>query len=154
MANQPKLNNGFTARQDRFIDCYILNGGKQRQAAIDAGYSESAADTRAHELLKREDVQNAINNRVNRQISNHVPLAIDTIKKLAVSANSESVRLTAAQDILNRAGIRPLQETKQIQQLTTRAQYEEILKEIEKALKNREKVIESDVQSEQRIVNA
>jgi len=155
MANDHKIN-GYTKRQSNFIDAYVLNGGRSTLAAIEAGYSESAARIRASELLRRKDIQRVIRDKSIQLCASKVPLALQTIEHLMVNSTSDSVRLAAATDLLNRAGIKPQQEIQQIQRLNTKEQYDLILDEIYKALRDREKTINTDtlaIESMQAIEN-
>ena len=136
MPNVAKTENGLTPMQSRFVDCLVSNGGKKTQAAKDAGYSERTARTRAYELFRNENVQAVIAKRSDAQIKSHIPLAIGVIKDLALYSKSDSVRLQAAQDILNRAGMRPKQEVHVNHTLTTKEQYKAILIEIRQALES------------------
>lgn len=46
----------LTMKQTRFIDEYLANGGRAKDAAVMAGYSESSAKQRGYELLRRPEV--------------------------------------------------------------------------------------------------
>ena len=47
----------MTTQEYQFCENYALNGGKGKQAAIDAGYAEETAQATAKELLERDDIQ-------------------------------------------------------------------------------------------------
>lgn len=46
----------LTPQQDRFCREYVLNGGKQKQAAISAGYSKKTASAQASRLLTNVNI--------------------------------------------------------------------------------------------------
>jgi len=46
----------LTLRQERFIDEYLANGGRAKDAALEAGYAEGSAKQRGYELLRRPEV--------------------------------------------------------------------------------------------------
>ena len=50
----------MTPKQERFVQAYCANGGNGTQAAIEAGYSKSGAEVRAHELVRNSKVRDAI----------------------------------------------------------------------------------------------
>lgn len=50
-------------RQQKFVDEYIRNGGNGTQAAIFAGYSENSARTTACEILAKQYIKEAIEQR-------------------------------------------------------------------------------------------
>ena len=50
----------LSVKEELFVAAYIANGGHGTKAAIEAGYSPNAADTRASQLLARPRVANAI----------------------------------------------------------------------------------------------
>jgi phage terminase small subunit len=54
----------LTARQSRFVDEYLIDLNAT-QAAIRAGYSEKTAGRTAHENLKKHEIAQAIQNRMN-----------------------------------------------------------------------------------------
>ena len=148
MANQPKLQNGLTANMDRFVDYLLTNGGQQEKAAISAGYAPKTAGVKASELIKQDKIQQAISERANKHCKALVPMALNVVRELAVHGKSDSVRLAAAQDILNRSGMRAIAEPQLNQELTTKQQYNAILSEIRKALEQRERVINPDDESD------
>ena len=50
----------LSVKEELFVAAYIANGGHGTKAAIEAGYSANAADTRASQLLARPRVAKAI----------------------------------------------------------------------------------------------
>ena len=107
MAGEPKDDQGLTERQRAFVSAYAINPqtcGKVEQSAIEAGYSQGGARTRGGELLKMLHIQAAIRKECERVLASSAPLAISVLMELAESACSESVRLQAANSLLDRAG--------------------------------------------------
>ena len=71
-----------------------------------AGYSHPKQ--RGHELKKR--YENEIEDRTKKMIMDCVPGALSQLKTLSEGAESESVRLGAVKDILDRAGLKPTEK--------------------------------------------
>jgi len=71
------------ARRDRFIQAYIANGGNGTQAAITAGFSPKAADTRACQLMQDVRVTSALAKRQAELQAKYALTADDVIKSLA-----------------------------------------------------------------------
>jgi phage terminase small subunit len=110
MPNVPKPidspNGPLTELQDRFIDAYVTNGGRIEQAAIEAGYSEASARTLGSRLLKDDKVLQEIYRRTVSKVAVSAPKALHIVEQLAQSSRSDKVRLEAAMDLLNRAGLK------------------------------------------------
>lgn len=108
------MSNELTERQLKFADFYLdLSNGTQ--AAIKAGYGEAGAHTEASRLLKnikvmayieseREARKKAIQNKLAKYAEDAVILLYD----LAKTSDSDSVRLQAIKDIMDRAGHKPV----------------------------------------------
>ena len=96
----------MTERQDKFIEYYSLTGNASR-AAVEAGYSEKTAKQKGYELknLLREE----INDQTQKVLADKIPATLNVLSKLAEEAESESVRLGAVKDILDRAGLKPVE---------------------------------------------
>lgn len=58
----PRIGNQFTAKEERFIDEYLVDGNGTR-AAIAAGYSAKTANGSAKDVLKRPLVRAELNRR-------------------------------------------------------------------------------------------
>jgi phage terminase small subunit len=99
-------NGVLTAQQDRFVDVYVRNGGDALRAATEAGYTSQRLDKRTHELLQHPGVVAEIARRTTRRLGHLAPKAAATIDHLIGNARSEYVRLQAAQDLLDRLGMR------------------------------------------------
>jgi phage terminase small subunit len=120
-----------TERQEKFIEYYSLTGNASR-AAVEAGYSEKTAKQKGYELknLLREE----INDQTQKVLADKVPVTLNILSKLAEEAESESVRLGAVKDILDRAGLKPVERIEQtnIEKMSN----EEIQREIDALTKH------------------
>lgn len=110
MPNVPKTvdspSGALTELQDKFIDAYVSNGGRIEAAAIEAGYSEASARTLGSRLVKDDRVLAEIYRRTVGRVAVTAPKALHIVETLAQSSRSDKVRLEAAMDLLNRAGLR------------------------------------------------
>jgi len=101
-------------RDEEFVRYYVRNGGNCSAAARAIGVSESSASTTGHRMKERlwDDIQDEIK----FSIKTHIPMALHGLVKLADSADSETVRLNALKDLLDRGGLKPTdkQEVTQI----------------------------------------
>ena len=104
MAGSPRNEYGLTAKQELFINAYVLNGGNGTQAAKDAGYAHPGAHTRAWDMLRMPPVQARMDTLCRDLMSKHAPAAIAALAQLAVSASSDTVRQAAASSLLDRTG--------------------------------------------------
>ena len=120
-----------TPQQQKFIDYFALTGNAS-QSAIDAGYSEKTARQKGHELknLYRNEIVQA----TQKLLTDQVPAGLRWLSELAESAESESVRLGAIRDLLDRAGLKPVErvETTTIEKMSN----EEIERELNALLKH------------------
>jgi phage terminase small subunit len=98
----------LTPKQQLFVEQYIANGGRLKQAAVEAGYAEPTASAEANRLMKNPLVRKAIYQEVSQRFASSAPMAVGVIEELALSAKSGMVRLLAAQDLLDRAGFKPI----------------------------------------------
>ena len=115
-----------TDRQELFIQQYCLSGNATKAAEV-AGYSHPKQ--RGHELKKR--YENEIEDRTKKMIMDCVPGALTQLKTLAEGAESESVRLGAVKDILDRAGLKPTEKVQtEISHVET-ASTDELKRELE-----------------------
>tara|TARA_R100000750_G_scaffold12647_1_gene8100 strand:- start:315 stop:683 length:369 start_codon:yes stop_codon:yes gene_type:complete len=121
----------ITPQQQKFIDYFVLTGNAS-QSAVDAGYSEKTARQKGHELknLYRSEIVKA----TQKLLTDQVPAGLRWLSELAESAESESVRLGAIRDLLDRAGLKPVErvETTTIEKMST----EEIERELNALLKH------------------
>ena len=116
----------MTEKQDKFIESYVLTGNATR-SAIAAGYSEKTAKVKGYQL--KNQLHNEIQKEVQKAILDKIPASLKWLSDLAEGAESESVRLGAIKDILDRAGLKPVEkvETTTIDQMSA----DEIKKELE-----------------------
>jgi len=104
MAGYAQDKDGLTERQRAFVSAYVANGGKLEKAAIEAGYAEGGARTRAYDLMRMPKVQAAIRLENNQQMGRHASSAIEVLKELMEKADSETVKAACAQSLLDRSG--------------------------------------------------
>ena len=107
----------MTEKQDKFIETYVLTGNATK-AAIAAGYSEKTATIKGSQL--KSQLHSEIQREVQKIIADKIPASLKWLTDLAESAESESVRLGAIKDILDRAGLKPVDkvETTNIDQMS------------------------------------
>lgn len=96
---------GLTPRQRRFVTEFVRLGGKAGAAALSAGYAKGSADVRASELVRMPKILAAIREESERRLCASVAMGAETLVHLAQNAESESVRLQAAQALLDRGGL-------------------------------------------------
>ena len=104
-------------REDRdteFIREYVNNGGNATLAAKAVGVSVASASTVGHRLKMRllPDIETEAKN----QLKGYVVPAIQRLKELVEGAQSESVQLGAIKDVLDRAGLKPV-DRQQVEQV-------------------------------------
>ena len=121
----------MTERQDKFIEHYSLTGNAT-QSAVEAGYSEKTAKQKGYELKK--NLRHEINDQTQKVLADKIPQNLHFLSELAEKAESESVRLAAVKDILDRAGLKPVERS----EVTTveRMSDEEIQRELDALLKH------------------
>ena len=121
----------MTERQDKFIDIYSKTG-TATQSAIEAGYSEKPAKQKGYEL--KNLLRKEINEQTQKVLADHVPSSIKWLSELAETSESDSVRLGAIKDLLDRAGLKPVER---IEQTTVeKMSDEEIQRELDSLLKH------------------
>ena len=89
-----------------FVQQYVENGGNATEAAKAVGVSDNSASTVGHRLKNR--LSDEIETEQSASLSGYAVKAVSYLKFLAESAKSESVRLGAIKDILDRAGFKPV----------------------------------------------
>ena len=114
----------MTDKQAAFVREFALTGNAT-QSAIRAGYSEKSAYQKGFQL--RWQFTREIEEETRRLMQGAVPGALAQVVDLAASAQSEAVRLQAAKDILDRAGLKP---TERIEQVTVEKSTEELRREL------------------------
>ena len=99
-----RRNDHLTDQRQVFLQEYCRHGNHV-EAARRAGYSEKTVANQACKL-KRE-LASEIREELTLNFISHAPKALQTLKELAESSTSESVRLQASRDLLDRAGFKP-----------------------------------------------
>ncbi|MDV4829901.1 phBC6A51 family helix-turn-helix protein [Enterococcus faecium] len=110
MANPTGANNRMSAemREQLMRECaimMIIKRMKKAEIAKELGVSEC---TIGKWTLHDEKYAKIANEVAQRYFGDLVGDSIETIRKLVMSARSEKVRLEAAKDILDRAGLKPV----------------------------------------------
>ena len=114
----------MTDKQTAFVKEFALTGNAT-QSAIKAGYSEKTSYQKGHQL--RYQFAREIEDETRRLMQGAVPGALAQIVDLAARATSEQVRLQAAKDIMDRAGLKP---TARIEQVTVEKSTDELRREL------------------------
>ena len=99
-----------TEMQAQFVEFFCLTGNATKAATM-AGYSEKTAYVKGCQLKKQ--FARGIAEQTQQMIVDSIPGALSQLKNLAESAQSESVRLGAVKDILDRAGPKPVEKVEQ-----------------------------------------
>jgi len=99
-----------TEMQAQFVEFFCLTGNATKAATM-AGYSEKTAYVKGCQLKKQ--FAREIAEQTQQMIVDSIPGALSQLKNLAESAQSESVRLGAVKDILDRAGLKPVERVEQ-----------------------------------------
>lgn len=93
-----------TSRQKGFVLAYLQSGGMTAQSMRAAGYKGKYAGNRGSQTLKIAHVREAIRDMALTTLNVElVAQALNTVQYLSVHAESEAVRLRAAEAILDRA---------------------------------------------------
>jgi|TARA_R110002073_G_scaffold73263_1_gene179243 phage terminase small subunit len=99
----------LTTRQIALVDAYVANGGNLTRAADTAGYAEgNSGRVTAQKAMKTTHVQQYLMRVTAEAFSAHAAMAVGKVAGLASGARSEYVQLQAAQDLLDRAGFKPI----------------------------------------------
>jgi phage terminase small subunit len=103
------VNRKLTDKQTALVDTLVSTGCSIKEAAALAGYAEGESGrVSAHRTLKLPHVQQYMMQSITEQLGMNATLAAGRVMKLATGAKSEYVQLQAAQDILDRAGFKPI----------------------------------------------
>lgn len=100
----------LTDLKKAFVECYVANGGNAARAATQAGYSAKTAKVKGCQLLKEQEVLDAIADETIRAFAAHVPAARKVLADLMKTAKSESIRFQSAQALLDRGGLQLAQK--------------------------------------------
>lgn len=101
----------LTPKQKAFVDNLFLPGLTQVEAAIKAGYAPRSADVAASRTIRLPHVVDYLDECVNRGVRGMAAGALGVVQDLSTTAKSPYVRLQAAQDILDRAGHKPIEKS-------------------------------------------
>ena len=99
----------LTKKQQALVDILLQEGGSVKAAAEKAGYAVSESNSGiAYKTLKLPHVQEYMHRATQERLGLNALAAVHRIAGLAQGAKSEYVQLQAAQDILDRAGYKPI----------------------------------------------
>jgi phage terminase small subunit len=104
-------NSPLTEKQRLFAIAYVNNGGNRAKAAISAGYHAKRANQSGYQALTSPVVQAAIRKEAEDLLNSNVGLAAKVLVELATTSKSDSVRLQAAQSLLDRGGLPFVRQT-------------------------------------------
>ncbi|MEH7086776.1 terminase small subunit [Neobacillus drentensis] len=114
-----KTVDNLTDKQKKFAEIFIEISNGQK-AAIHAGYAEIGASQEAYRLLRNPRVKEYIDElekerreRIQSRLAGMAEKATEMLFELAQNAESESVRINALKDILDRAGFKPTDKLEQ-----------------------------------------
>lgn len=99
-----------TEKQQKFVDFYVMTGNAKKSAIL-AGYSEATAEVNGCKLRKQLSAE--IDQATRDALSHHAAMSVKNLVDLANTAESETVRLQANKDILDRAGYKPTDRVEQ-----------------------------------------
>jgi phage terminase small subunit len=115
-----------TEKQETFIEQYCLTGNAAASAEL-AGYS--SPKQRGYELKNK--FASDIEERQKKMLQDCVPAALAQLQTLVVSAESESVKLGAIKDVLDRAGMKPAERIQQEISHVEQSSTDELRRELE-----------------------
>lgn len=99
----------LTDKQTALVDTLVTTGCTLREAAQAAGYADGESGrVSASRTIRLPHVQQYMMQRVTEQLGLNATVAASKVMQLASGAKSEYVQLQAAQDILDRAGFKPI----------------------------------------------
>ena len=99
-------NTNLTNQRQVFVEEYVRSGD-HLEAAKKAGYKDT--HTLRNQACKlRRECADQITEELHRNFAEIAPRALNILSDLAENAESESVRLGATRDLLDRAGFRPV----------------------------------------------
>ena len=96
----------LTNQRQVFVDDYVRSGD-HLEAAKKAGYKDTHT-LRNQACMFRRECADEISDELHRNFAEIAPRALNILSDLAENAESESVRLGANRDLLDRAGFRPV----------------------------------------------
>ena len=99
-------NTNLTNQRQVFVEEYVRSGD-HLESAKKAGYKDT--HTLRNQTCKlRRECADEITDELHRNFAEIAPRALNILSDLAENAESESVRLGATRDLLDRAGFRPV----------------------------------------------
>jgi phage terminase small subunit len=99
----------LTKKQQALVDTLLTEGGSIARAAEKAGYAAGdSGKVTAYKTLKLPHVQEYMHRATQERLGLNALMAVQRVAGLAQGAKSEYVQLQAAQDILDRAGYKPI----------------------------------------------
>lgn len=108
------MSNELNERQQQFVINYV-DSGHGTNSAISAGYSKTSAYSTASDLLRNPKIAAAIEGErearkkaIQNKLAKYAEDAVILLYDLAKSSDSDSVRMQAIKDILDRAGHKPV----------------------------------------------
>lgn len=107
---KPHTDYVLTDKQSKFVDNMLASNCSRTQSAIDAGYSPKSAHVEASRLCRNSNVLQALYDRTISTLSVDAVRALATVSSLSQDAKSEYVKLEASKDIMDRAGLRVVEE--------------------------------------------
>lgn len=124
----------LTKKQEIFVKEY-LDTGNGTQAALEAYDTDNprVAAAIASENLTKPNIIEYLQSKAEVVASN--------MFKLAISAESEQVQVTAGKDILDRAGYKPVEKAEIKQEITDSSLTEEEKESLKKLIKNERAII-------------
>jgi len=107
-------NTNLTNQRQVFAEEYVRSGD-HLEAAKKAGYKDTHTLRNQARKLSRE-CADEIADKLHRNFAEIAPRALNTLSDLAENAESESVRLGATRDLLDRAGFRPVDRNEKVKE--------------------------------------
>ena len=102
----------LTEQRKNFVEAYCRLGNGTL-AAKEAGYKDSPSLVNQASKLKRK-LSEEIAEELTSNFVNAAPKALSTLLDLLKNSASDSVKLTASRDLLDRAGFRPIDRREEI----------------------------------------
>ena len=100
----------MTDRQDKFVQFYAETGNATK-AALHAGYSGKTAKQQGHQL--KEQLRPLIAEKTKQVLADKVPNMLNLLTTIAETSTSDTARISAIKDLLDRAGLKPIERIEQ-----------------------------------------
>lgn len=100
----------LTPKQKALVDNLFIPGTTQEEAALAAGYAKTSASVQASRTLRLDHVKEYIATCVASYNAVASIEAVRAVRNLSANAKSEYVQLQAAQDVMDRAGHKPVEK--------------------------------------------